>query len=107
MNIDFSLLNEFNEILNNLAWVNKICFIFSIFCRRLNNTFWYNENDQKQVERLILRNYENINLFQHFPNCVKIYLYKMQKHKVLKYYMKVTSSNNTKISNFIDWELNS
>ena len=78
-----------------------------IYARKLNNTFWYNENDQKQVERLILRNYENIHLFQHFSNCVKIYLYKMQKHKVLKYYMKVTSSNNTKISNFIDWELNS
>ena len=78
-----------------------------IYARKLNNTFWYYENDQKQVERLILRNYENIHLFQHFPNCVNIYLYKMQKHKVLKYYMKVTSSNNTKISNFIDWELNS
>ena len=107
ISLDFNLISCFDDILNDLSWRNNICIIMGIYARKLNNTFWYNENDQKQVERLILRNYENINLFQHFPNCVKIYLYKMQKHKVLKYYMKVTSSNNTKISNFIDWELNS
>ena len=107
ISLDFNLISCFDDILNDLSWKNNICIIMGIYARKLNNTFWYNENDQKQVERLILRNYENINLFQHFPNCVKIYLYKMQKHKVLKYYMKVTSSNNTKISNFIDWELNS
>ena len=106
ISLDFNLISCFDDILNDLSWKNNICIIMGIYARKLNNTFWYNENDQKQVERLILRNYENINLFQHFPNCVKIYLYKMQKHKVLKYYMKVTSSNNTKISNFIDWELN-
>ena len=100
-------IDDFDDIMNDLAWRNNICVILGIYARKLNNTFWYYENDQKQVERLILRNYENIHLFQHFPNCVNIYLYKMQKHKVLKYYMKVTSSNNTKISNFIDWELNS
>ena len=106
ISLDFNLISCFDDILNDLSWRNNICIIMGIYARKLNNTFWYNENDQKQVERLILRNYENINLFQHFPNCVKIYLYKMQKHKVLKYYIKVTSSNNTKISNFIDWELN-
>ena len=107
ISLDFNLISDFDDILNNLAWRNNICIIMGIYARKLSNTFWYYENDQKQVERLILRNYENIHLFQHFPNCVKIFLYKMQKHKVLKYFMKVTSSNSSKTSNFIDWELNS
>ena len=107
MNFDYSLLADFDEIINDLSWRNNICVIFAIYARKLSNTFWYYENDQQQIERLILRNYENIQLFQHFPNCVKIYLYKMQKHKVLKYYMKVISSNYSKSSNFIEWELTS
>ena len=86
MNVDFSLLNEFNEILNNLAWINKICFIFSIFCRRLNNTFWYYQNDKKDIERLILRNYENLDILKNPPNTIRIYLYRMKKNNVIKYY---------------------
>ena len=106
MNIDFSLLNEFNEILNNLAWVNKICFIFSIFCRILNNTFWYYQNDKKDIERLILRNYENLDILKNPPNTIRIYLYRMKKHNVVKYYMKVCSFNMKQTNNFIEWELN-
>ena len=123
MNIDFSLLNKFNEILNNLAWVNKICFIFinicyfhfcwiscisinmkcfifSIFCRRLNNTFWYYQNDKKDIERLILRNYENLDILKNPPNTIRIYLYRMKKHNVVKYYMKVCSFNMKQTNNF-------
>ena len=105
MNFDFLLMNEFSEIINNLTWKNKACVIFGLYDPKLGNTFWYYENDQKQIERLIMRNYENINLFQHFVNCVKIYLYKIQKHKVVKYYMKVMSSNYLKSTNFSEWEL--
>ena len=105
MNFDFLLMNEFSEIINNLTWKNKGCVIFGLYDPKLGNTFWYYENDQKQIERLIMRNYENINLFQHFANSVKIYLYKIQKHKVVKYYMKVMSSNYLKSTNFSEWEL--
>ena len=105
MNFDFLLMNEFSEIINNLTWKNKVCVIFGLYDPKLGNTFWYYENDQKQIERLIMRNYENINLFQHFANSVKIYLYKIQKHKVVKYYMKVMSSNYLKSTNFSEWEL--
>ena len=105
MNFDFLLMNEFSEIINNLTWKNKVCVIFGLYDPKLGNTFWYYENDQKQIERLIMRNYENINLFQHFVNSVKIYLYKIQKHKVVKYYMKVMSSNYLKSTNFSEWEL--
>jgi Leucine-rich repeat (LRR) protein len=94
-----------DEISNSLTWKNKACVIFGLYNRKLGNTFWYYENDQKQIERLIMRNYENINLFQHFVNSVKIYLYKIQKHKVVKYYMKVMSSNYLKSTNFSEWEL--
>ena len=105
INIDFPTLADFDEIINDLTWKNKICIIFGIYARKLSNTFWYYENDQKQVDKLILRNYENIHLYQHFPNSVKIYLYKMKKYKVIKYYMRVMSSNYSKASNFIEWEL--
>ena len=105
LNLDFPLLDEFREIINSLTWKNKACVIFGLYNRKLGNTFWYYENDQKQIERLIMRNYESIHLFQHFVNCVKIYLYKIQKHKVVKYYMKVMSSNHIKATNFTEWEL--
>ena len=98
-------MDEFREIINSLTWKNKACVIFGLYNRKLGNTFWYYENDQKQIERLIMRNYESIHLFQHFVNCVKIYLYKIQKHKVVKYYMKVMSSNYIKATNFTEWEL--
>ncbi len=107
MNIEYNLLSDFDEIIKDLSWKNNICVVFGLYIRKLINTFWYYENDQMQVDKLILRNYEYTHLFQHFPNCVTIYLYKMQKHKVLKYYMKVVSSNYSKTSNFIEWELNS
>ena len=107
MNVDYSLLNEFNEILNNLAWVNKICFILSIFCRRLNNTFWYYKNDKKEVERLILRNYENFDILKNPPNTIRLYLYRTKKYNVVKYYMKVCSFNMKQTTNFVEWELNS
>jgi len=106
MNVDFSLLNEFNEILNNLAWINKICFIFSIFCRRLNNTFWYYQNDNEDIERLILRNYENLDILKNSPNTIRIYLYRTKKYNVVKNYMKVCSFNMKQVNNFIEWELN-
>ena len=105
--VDYTLLNDFNEILNVLSWRNNICFIFSIYCRKLNNTFWYYQNDQKDIERLILRSYESFDVLKNTPNCVKIYLYKMKKHSVIKYFMKVISFNFKKTSNFIEWELNS
>ena len=105
INLELTLISDFDEIINELSWKNNICVIFGIYARKLNDTFWHYENDQKQIERLILRNYENNQLFEHFPNCVKVYLYKMQKRKVLKYYMKVVSSNFYKSSNFIEWEL--
>lgn len=105
--VDYSLLNDFNDIINTLSWKNNICFIFCLFSRKLGNTFWYYKNDQGNIERLILRNYENLEILHNLPNSVKIYLYKMQKHKVLKYYMKVTSSCFQQTSNFIEWELNS
>ena len=107
INIDFHLLVDFYQIINDLTWKNNICVIFGIYARKLSNTFWYYENDQKQIDRLILRNYENVHLYQHFPNYIQIYLFKMQKHKVLKYYMKVVSSKYSKTSNFIEWELDS
>jgi hypothetical protein len=105
--VDYSLLNDFNDIINTLSWKNNICFIFSLYCRKLGNTFWYYKNDQGNIERLILRNYENIEILHNLPNLVKIHLYKMKKNKVIKYYMKVTSSCFNHASNFIDWELNS
>ena len=107
MNLDYSLLADFDEIINDLSWKNNICVLFGIYTRKMGNTFWYYENDQQQIERLILRNYENLHLFQHFPNSVNIFLYKMQKHKVIKYFMKVTSSNLNNNSKFIEWELSS
>lgn len=107
ISLDFSLLTDFDQIINDLSWKNNICIIFGIYARKLSNTFWYYENDQKQIERLILRNYESINLYQHYPNCVKIYLYKMKKYKILKHYMKVISSNYTKSSGFVEWEMGS
>ncbi len=107
VNIDYLLLDDFNNIINTLTWRNNICFIFSLCCRKLGNNFWYYKNDQEDIERLILRNYENIEILHDLPNLVKIYLYKMQKNKVLKYYMKVTSSCLNRLSSFIDWELNS
>ena len=61
LNLDFPLLDEFREIINSLTWKNKACVIFGLYARKLGNTFWYYENDQKQIERLIMRNYENIN----------------------------------------------
>ena len=105
--VDYSLLNDFNEIINNLAWKYNICFIFGISARKLSNTFWYYKNDQDNVERIILRNYENLDVLQNLPNNVKLYLYKMRKHNIIKYYMKVTGSCLNTISNFIEWELNS
>ena len=105
--VDYSLLNDFNEIINNLAWKYNICFVFSISARKLSNTFWYCKNDQDIVERVILRNYENLDILQNLPNSVQIYLYKMRKNNIIKYYMKVTSSCLNKVSNFIEWELNS
>ena len=107
MNIEYNLLSDFDEIIKDLSWKNNICVIFGLYLRKLSNCFWYYENDQMQVDKLILRNYEHTHLFQHFPNNVTIYLYKIQKHKVLKYYMKVISSNHSKTSNFTEWELNS
>ena len=105
INIDFTLLSDFDDIINDLSWRNNICVLLGIYARKMSNTFWYYENDQLQVEKLILRNYENLHLFQYFPNSVKIFLYKMEKHKVLKYFMKVTSSNLNKNAKFIEWEL--
>lgn len=105
IHLDSSLLTDFDDIINELSWKYNICIIFGLYARKLNNTFWFYENDQKQVDRLILRNYENLHLYQHYPNCVKIYLYKMQKLKVIKYYMKVVSSNYSKPSSFVAWEL--
>ena len=74
LNLDFPLLDEFREIINSLTWKNKACVIFGLYARKLGNTFWYYENDQKQIERLIMRNYESIHLFQHFVNCFNILL---------------------------------
>ena len=105
--MDNSLLNDFNEIINNLSWKYNICFIFSISARKLSNTFWYFKNDQDNVERVILRNYENLDILQNLPNSIQIYLYKMRKHNIIKYYMKITSSCLNKVSNFIEWDLNS
>ena len=104
--LDNYLLNEFNKIINNLAWKNNICFIFSMYARKLGNTFWYSENDQGNKERLILRNYENLDILKNTPNNIDIYLYKMKKNNIIKYYMKVTSSCLNKLSNFIEWDLN-
>ena len=104
--LDNYLLNEFNKITNNLAWKNNICFIFSMYARKLGNTFWYSENDQGNKERLILRNYENLDILKNTPNNIDIYLYKMKKNNIIKYYMKVTSSCLNKLSNFIEWDLN-
>ena len=106
-NVDSSLLNNFNEIINSLAWKYNICFIFSVFARKLGNTFWYSKNDQGNIERLILRNYDNLDILQNTPNCVQIYLYKMKKINIIKYYMKVTSSCMAQASNFIEWDLKS
>ena len=75
--MDNSLLNDFNEIINNLSWKYNICFIFSISARKLSNTFWYFKNDQDNVERVILRNYENLDILQNLPNSIQIYLYKI------------------------------
>ena len=105
INLELTLISDFDEIINELSWKNNICVIFGIYARKLNDTFWHYENDQKQIERLILRNYENNQLFEHFQNCVKVYLYKKQKLNILKYYMKVVSSNFYKSSNFIECEL--
>lgn len=105
--VDTSHLNIFNEIINNLAWKYNICFIFSMYARKLGNTFWYYKNDQGNIERLILRNYENMDILQNTPNSVQIYLYKMKKNNIIKYYMKVTSSCLTQTSNFMEWESNS
>jgi archaellum biogenesis ATPase FlaH len=58
ISLDFNLLADFDDIMNDLAWRNNICVILGIYARKLNSTFWYYENDQKQVERLILSNYE-------------------------------------------------
>ena len=104
---DNSLLNNFNEIINSLAWKYNICFIFSVFARKLGNTFWYSKNDQGNIERLILRNYENLDILQNTPNNIQIYLYKMKKINIVKYYMKVTSSCMIQGSNFIEWDLKS
>ena len=104
--LDNYLLNEFNKIINNLAWKNNICFIFSMYARKLGNTFWYSENDQGNKERLILRNYENLDILKNTPNNIDIYLYKMKKNNIIKYYMKVISSCLNKLSNFIEWDLN-
>ena len=105
INIDYALITYFDHIINYLTKMYNICVIFGLNARKLSNTFWYYQNDQKQIDRLILRNYEISHLNQHFPNCVRIYLYKMQKHKILKYYMKVLSSSYKNVSNFIEWEL--
>ena len=105
--VDYSSLNYFNEIINNLAWKYNICFIFSMYARKLGNTFWYYKNDQGNIERLILRNYENLDILQNTPNSVQIYLYKMKKNNIIKYYMKVTSSCLTQTSNFMEWEASS
>lgn len=105
INIDNALISFFAQIINDLTQKYNICVIFGLNARKLSNTFWYYQNDQKQIDRLILRNYDNVHLNQHFPNCVQIYLYKMQKHKILKYYIKVLSSNYLKTSNFTEWEL--
>ena len=105
INIDNALISFFAQIINDLTQKYNICVIFGLNARKLSNTFWYYQNDQKQIDRLILRNYEISHLNQHFPNCVQIYLYKMQKHKILKYYMKILSSSYKNVSNFIEWEL--
>ena len=105
INIDYALITYFDKIINYLTQKYNICVIFGLNARKLSNTFWYYQNDQKQIDRLILRNYEISHLNQHFPNCVQIYLYKMQKHKIIKYYMKVLSSSYKNASNFIEWEL--
>ena len=105
INIDHALISFFAQIINDLTQKYNICVIFGLNARKLSNTFWYYQNDQKQIDRLILRNYDNVHLNRHFPNCVQIYLYKMQKHKILKYYIKVLSSNYLKTSNFTEWEL--
>ena len=104
---DYSLLNNFNEIINGLAWKYNICFIFTIYAKKLGNTFWYYKNDQGNIERLILRNYDNLDILQNTPNSVHIYLYKMKKNNILKYYMKIASSCLSNYSNFIEWDLNS
>ena len=101
-----SLLNEFTDIINVLSWKNRICFVFGLYAKKLGNTFWYKKNEQENVERLILRNYESLDILQKVPNSVKIHLYKMQKYNVLKYYMKVNSSGLNNSANFIEWELN-
>ena len=106
LHVDISLLNDFNKIINNLAWKDNICFIFSIYARKLGNTFWYSENDQGNIERLILRNYENLDISKNTPNSINIKLYKMKKNNIIKYYMKVESSCLNKFSNFIEWDLN-
>lgn len=107
VSVDNSLLNDFNEILNNLSWKYNICFVFSIYARKLSNTFWYAKNDQGNIERIILRNYDNLDILPKLSNNIKIYLYKMRKHNIVKYYMRVTSPCLNKITNFIEWELNS
>ena len=107
INADTNLLNNFNEIINGLAWKYNICFIFSVFARKLGNTFWYSKNDQGNIERLILRNYENLDILQNTPNNIQIYLYKMKKNNIVKYYMKVISSCMIQGSNFIEWDLKS
>ena len=103
---DYSSLNDFNEIINSLSWKYNISFIFSIYAKRLGNTFWYYKNDQGNIERLILRNYDNLDILKNTPNNVSIYLYKMKKKNIIKYYMKVISSCLSNYSNFIEWDLN-
>lgn len=104
--VEYPILNDFNEIINSLSWKYNICFVFSMNAKKLSNTFWYYKNDQDTVERIILRNYENLDVLQNLPNNIKIYLYKMRKYNIIKYYMKITSSCLNKVSNFIEWELN-
>ena len=106
MERDNSILSIFMDILNTLAWRNKICFIFTIYAKKLGNTFWYYENDKKEVERLILRNYEIWDALPQIPNLINIYLYKMQKYQVVKYYMKVCSSCLNRTKNMIEWDMN-
>lgn len=107
VNGDTSLIYNFNEIINSLSWKYNICFIFSIFARKLGNTFWYSKNDQGNIERLILRNYESLDHLQNTPNSVQIFLYKMKKNNLIKYYIKVKSSCMAQASNFIEWDCNS
>lgn len=107
ISVDISLIRLFCNLIDELSRKYKICFIFSIYGRKVNNNLFFYKDDKGEENKIILRNYDNYDILPNPQNCVKIVLYKIKKNTLPRefHFMKVFSNNLKNISNLIEWDL--